>query len=234
MATDLSRLLRRRGLDFEPTQVAWERVVGGAARRRRNRRVGSALVAIVLVAVSDAALLGVLRSSHAARPTPAGGYLDPTAGSSIVVPGGGGAASIPGEDQQVGSAGGRVRNSDGVGWGAHPATPSTPARSGIGPGHRPGTRPANDGGRRSPDRRSPPACGGHGFHGRCRPPSEKWRPPASRGLLAPMGGATHISISTEAARPTTSAGRARRAGSRASRVMHSRIAPRRAGPAVAG
>jgi hypothetical protein len=233
MATDLSRLLRRQGLDFEPTQVAWERVVDAAARRRRNRRVGSALVALVLFAVSDAALLGVLRSSHA-LPAPAGGYLNPTTGSSVVVPGGSGAGSIPGEDQQVGSAGGRLRNSDGVGWGAHPATPSTPARSGIGPGHRPNARPANDGGRRSPDRRSPPACGGHRFHGPCRPPSEKWRPPASRGLLAPMGGPTHISISTQAVRPTTSAGRARTARSRASRLLHSRVAPRRAGPAVAG
>jgi hypothetical protein len=233
MATDLSRLLRRQGLDFEPTPVAWERVVDRAARRRRNRRLGSALVAIVLFAVSNAALLGVLRSSHA-RQAPAGGYLNPTTGSSVVVPGGGSAASIPGEDQQVGSAGGRLRNSDGVGWGAHPTTPSTPARSGIGPGHRPGTQPANDGDGRSPDRRSPPTCGGHAFHGRCRPPSEKWRPPASRGLLAPMGGATHISISTRAARPTSSAGCVWRAGSRASRLMHSRIAPRRAGPAVPG
>jgi len=232
MATELSRLLRRQGIDFEPTQVAWERVVDGAARRRRNRRLGSALVAIVLFAVSDAALLGVLRSSPGGQ-APARGYLNPT-GSSVVVPGGGGAGSIPGEDQQVGGAGGSLRNSDGVGWSAHPATPSTPARSGIGPGHRPGTRPANDGGRRSPDRRSPPACGASRFHGRCRPPSEKWHPPASRGILAPMGGATHISISTRAARPITSAGRARRARSRASRLMHSRIAPRRAGPAAAG
>ena len=105
MATDLSQLLRRQGLDFEPTQVAWERVVDGAARRRRNRRVGSALVAIVLFAVSDAALLGVLRSSPGGQ-APARGYLNPTTGSSVVVPGGGGAGSIPGEDQQVGGAGG--------------------------------------------------------------------------------------------------------------------------------
>ncbi len=232
MATDLLHALQRRGLEFPPTEAAWDRVIERASVRRRNRRLGSALIALALFVASDAALLGFLHGRN--RFAPGGQFVTPASGPSVPLTGTGTSGS---DDPTVhlGSAGGPLRNDNGVPTRMyHPTSQSTPAGNGVGSGRRPGTGPARPGSPQPPGRHEPGGCGSQRFHVRCRPPSEKWRPPSSRGQLAqlPSAGSTHASISLRAAGPTSADSAA--VGPRAARILRSCIAPPRAGPAAAG
>lgn len=231
MATDLLRALQGHGVDFPASEAAWDRVLERATVRRRNRRLGSALIALVLFVASDAALLGFLHGR--ARLAPDGQLVTPASGSAVPFTGAGPVASSTDDlNVQFGGAGGPVRNDSGVPTRTyHPTSTSTPA-GGAGSSHRPGTQPTAPEGRQPPGRHQP-GCG-HRFHTRCRPPTEKWRPPSSRGQLSqmPSSGSTHVSVSLRLVGSAASA--SPRVSPRAERRLRSRIAPRRAGPAVLG
>lgn len=229
MATDLSRALQGRGFEFQPTEAAWDRVIERASVRRRNRRLGSALIALVLFTASDAALLGFLHGRD--RLVPAGELVTPASGPAVPI--NGSSTSLDDPTVHLGSAGGPLRNDSGVPTRTyHPTSQSTPAGGVDGP--RPKSGPATPDGRQPPGRHQPGVCGSHRFHVRCRPPSEKWRPPSSRSQLAPLtsSGSMQSTVSVVSAEPAAAVSAP--ASPSAARALHTRIAPSRAGPSTAG
>jgi hypothetical protein len=234
MATDLLHALQGRGLEFPPSEAAWDRVVERATVRRRNRRLGSALIAIVLFVASDTALLGFLHGR--ARLVPGGELVTPASGPAVPLTGSGSSASSTDDmSPRFGGAGGPLRNDSGLPTRTHhPTSTSTPAGGEAGSGHHPGIGPTTPDGREPPGRHQPGGCGSHRFHVRCRPPSVKWRTPSSRGQLGQMPSfrSVHGSVSLHVAAPPASVSSP--VSPLAERRLRTRITPRRAGPVLAG
>ncbi len=182
--TDLLHALETRHPEFKPTDAAWNRVMKVATRRQRYRRLGSALIALALVAGGDAALLSILRSAPAriAPASPAIAPASPPTGEDA-----GSRSSSPGGrsgQNTSGNAGVRPGNGGGTHWGTSISTGSS---SGIRSDEKPSAPSGRTKGGPRPDRsKEPTGCRPHhtGRAHRCRPPGEKWRPHISKGFMA--------------------------------------------------